>query len=113
MIKLIVAVKRHPDLSVEAWRRHMREVHGPLVRDHPVSRRYLRGYTQCFADDAEYADGAEPPFDGTSELWFDGVADKDAFLADPSYQAEVFADGAANADMSRTVFVATSSETVC
>jgi hypothetical protein len=110
VIKLIVAVKRHPDLSVVAWRRHMREVHGPLVRDHPASQRHLKRYVQCFADDSEYAEGREPAFDATSELHFETLADKDAWLADPAYQAKVFADGAANADMTRTVFVTTSGE---
>jgi uncharacterized protein (TIGR02118 family) len=110
VIKLIVAVKRRPDLSVAAWRRHMREVHAPLVRDHPASQRHLTRYVQCFADDSEYADGNEPAFDATSELFFETLADKDAWLADPSYQAEVFQDGAAHADMSRTLFVTTQGE---
>jgi len=109
MVKLILAVKRRPDLSVAAWRRHMREVHGPLVRDHPVSRHYLRGYTQCFALDSAYAE-QEPPFDATSEFRFDSEADKDAFLSNPRYRAEIFPDGADNADMSRTTFVAATVE---
>ena len=110
-VKLIIGVKRHPDLSVAAWRDHMRNRHAALVRDHPTSQRYLSGYVQCFAADHLYADG-EPAVDATSELYFPDLASMQAFLDDPAYQAEVFPDGADNADMSRTVFFPTREEAV-
>ncbi|MBK1670307.1 hypothetical protein CKO28_19975 [Rhodovibrio sodomensis] len=110
-VKLIIGVKRHRDLGVAAWREHMRTRHASLVRDHPTSRRYLTGYVQCFAADTAYLDG-EPAVDATSELYFPDLATMQAFLDDPAYQAEVFPDGADNADMSRTVFFPTREEAV-
>lgn len=110
-VKLVIGVKRRPDLSVAAWRAHMRDRHAALVRDHPTSQRYLSGYVQCFAADHSYRDG-EPAVDATSELYFPDLAAMQAFLHDPSYQAEVFPDGADNADMSRTVFFPTREEAV-
>ena len=110
-VKLIIGVKRRADLSVAAWRAHMRNRHAALVRDHPASQRYLSGYIQCFAADHLYAD-SEPAVDATSELYFPDLGAMQAFLDDPAYQAEVFPDGADNADMSRTVFFPTREEAV-
>lgn len=110
-VKLVIGVKRHPELSVAVWREHMRARHAPLVRDHPTSRRYLTGYIQCFAADRSYRDG-EPAVDATSELYFPDLAAMQAFLDDPAYRAEVFPDGADKADMSKTVFFPTREETV-
>ena len=110
-VKLVIGVKRHPDLSVAAWRDHMRTRHAALVRDHPTSAHYLSGYIQCFTADHAY-DGGEPAVDATSELYFPDLASMQAFLDDPAYQAEVFPDGADNADMSRTVFFPTREQAV-
>jgi uncharacterized protein (TIGR02118 family) len=111
-VKLVIGVKRRPDLSCAAWRAHMRNRHAALVRDHPTSQRYLSGYVQCFAADHHYADGAEPAVDATSELYFPDLPAMQTFLEDPAYRAEVFPDGADNADMSRTVFFPVREEAV-
>jgi uncharacterized protein (TIGR02118 family) len=105
-VKLVIGVKRHPDLAVAAWRDHMRGRHAALVCDHSTSAHYLSGYIQCFTADHAY-DAGEPAVDATSELYFPDLASMQAFLDDPAYQAEVFPDGADNADMSRTVFFPT------
>lgn len=106
MIKLIVAVRRHPDLSVEAFQRHWRIEHARLVRECPATRRYVRRYVQCHTLASEYGAGAVA-FDGTAELWFDTLADKDAFFADPDYLRDVRPDEARFADMAETVFFVT------
>ncbi|WP_051431989.1 EthD domain-containing protein [Rhodovibrio salinarum] len=110
-VKLMIGVKRRPDMTLAAWRDHMRTRHAPLVRDHATSQRYLTGYIQCFTADGAYAQG-EPAVDATSELYFPDLAAMQAFLDDPAYRSEVFTDGAENADMSRTVFFPTREETV-
>ena len=111
MVKLIVAVKRRPDLSPEAFHDHWRTTHAELVRSIDATRRYVRRYTQCHTVATEYADG-EPAFDGTAELWFDSAADLDAFYSDPEYLARVNPDEARFADMTRTVFFVTEEEQV-
>jgi uncharacterized protein (TIGR02118 family) len=83
MIKLIVAVKRKAGMSAEEFHRHWRTRHAELVRTNPASKRYIRKYIQCHTLPSEYA-GVEVAFDGTAELWFDSVEDKDRFYSDPT-----------------------------
>ena len=106
MVKLIVAVKRRADMSVEAFQHHWRTQHARLVRDCPASARYIRRYVQCLTLPAHYAAG-EPAFDGTAELWFDSDEDRAKFFSDPDYLATVQPDEGRFADMERTRFFVT------
>ena len=111
MIKLIVAVRKRADLSVEAFQEHWRTRHSELVRNCPATEKYVRKYVQCHTLADQYGDGAVP-FDGTAELWFDSVEDKDAFFSDPDYLRDVNPDEATFADMTETVFFVTAEQTV-
>ena len=111
MIKLIVAVKRRAGMSADEFHRHWRTTHADLVRSNPASKRYIRKYIQCHTLPAEYATG-EVAFDGTAELWFDSVEDKDRFYSDPDYLAQVRPDEGRFADMAGTVFFVTAEESV-
>ena len=111
MIKLMVAVRRRADMSPEEFHRYWRTHHAGRVRECPASRRYIRRYVQCHTVAGEYADG-EAPFDGVVELWFDSVADKDAFFSDPDYLKDVQPDESRFADMARTVSFVTEEEVI-
>lgn len=111
MIKLIVAVKRKAGLSVEGFHAHWRTAHANLIRSTPVCRKYIRKYVQCHTIPEEYEAG-EPAYDGTAELWFDSVADKDAFFSDPEYLARIRPDELVFADLAETKFFVTSEEPV-
>lgn len=111
MIKLIVAVRRNPDMSVEEFRGHWKERHAKLVRENPATARYVRKYVQCHTMPEEYENG-DVAFDGTAELWFDSRADMDAFYSDPDYLAHIRPDEALFADLERTVFFVTQEEPV-
>jgi uncharacterized protein (TIGR02118 family) len=111
MIKLIVAIRRREGMSVEDFQDHWRTRHAALIRDNPATSRYMRRYVQCHTLPSEYAAG-EAAFDGTAEIWFDSVADKDAFFSDPDYLRDIQPDEARFADMSRTVFFVTAEEPV-
>lgn len=111
MIKLIVAIRKRADLSVEEFQDHWRHRHAALVKNNPASTRYIRKYIQCHTLPDEYAAG-DVAFDGTAELWFDSVADKDAFFSDPDYLRDVSPDEEKFADMSKTVFFVTREEHV-
>ena len=111
MIKLIVAVCKHPDMSVAEFQEHWRNRHAELVRKCPATERYIRKYVQCHTMSAQYEQG-EVAFDGTAELWFDSVADMDAFYSDPDYLKDVQPDEARFADMDETVFFVTEEETI-
>lgn len=79
-------VKRRPGLDVDAFQRHWREVHGPIVAAIPGLRRYVQNHPRPGA----YRHG-EPVFDGVAELWVD---DKDALrsMADTPQFAAAKAD---------------------
>jgi uncharacterized protein (TIGR02118 family) len=111
VIKLIVAIKRNPDMSPAEFHRYWRTVHAEKVRALAATGRYIRRYTQAHTLDSEYFAG-EPSYDGTAELWFDSVADKDAFYSDPEYLAKVRPDEGVFADMTNTRFFVTREEDV-
>lgn len=111
MIKLIVAIKRNPTMSPEKFHDYWRTTHSEKVRALPASKRYIRKYVQAHTLDSEYASG-EPAFDGTAELWFDSIADKDAFYSDAEYLSQVNPDEKVFADMTTTLFFVTEEEIV-
>jgi uncharacterized protein (TIGR02118 family) len=111
MIKLIVAVRKRPDMSVEEFQDHWRTRHAELVRNSPATAKYIRKYIQCHTMPGQYEQG-EVAFDGTAELWFDSVADMEAFYSDPDYLRDVQPDEPRFADMSKTVFFVTEEEFV-
>lgn len=67
-IKSIEFVSRRADLSVEAFSRYWREVHGPIAAAIPVLRRYV----QSHALPETYA-RRPPPYDGIAVTWFDST----------------------------------------
>jgi len=67
-IKSIGFVTRRPDLPVDLFQRHWRDVHGPIAAAIPVLRRYV----QSHALPETYA--RRPPlFDGLAITWFDST----------------------------------------
>lgn len=85
-IKLVGIAKRKEGMSLEDFRRHSREVHGPMVLNIPGVRRYYQGYTR----DSWYGI-SEPPFDAAYHVWFDSIEALHEAQQTPE-QAKVFAD---------------------
>jgi uncharacterized protein (TIGR02118 family) len=87
-VRLTAALRRAAGISREEFRRHWREVHGPLALANPDVfgfRHYVQLHTP---DDAEsfapaLARRAPAPFDGVSEIW------RDEATADPDRAASV------------------------
>jgi uncharacterized protein (TIGR02118 family) len=73
MLKVCELVKKRPDLSLEDFRAHWREVHGPIVAAIPGLRRYVQSHPLM----GGYRKGPLV-FDGIAEVWVD---DKDALRA--------------------------------
>jgi uncharacterized protein (TIGR02118 family) len=44
MLKFMVVIYRRPDLTAAEFRRHLEEVHGPLVNQLPGLRKYTQNY---------------------------------------------------------------------
>ncbi len=85
MIVRMGLLRRRPDISRDQFRKHWRDVHGPLARQMPK----LRGYHQNhIVDDrqlgVDHARG-EWDIDGISELWFDSAEEMEAAIASPAY----------------------------
>jgi uncharacterized protein (TIGR02118 family) len=67
-IKNVEFVTRRPDLSIEAFQRHWREVHGPIAAAIPVIKRYVQSHAV-----AETYARRPPPYDGIAVTWFDST----------------------------------------
>lgn len=95
--------KRRPDFSQEAYIAYWRDVHGPMLRDSPVIRRYLARYVQhdLRRNDAQPSFGTLD-FDGMSEVWYKEGADRAALLAEPYFTDVVVPDEANFIDMTQT-----------
>jgi uncharacterized protein (TIGR02118 family) len=78
MLKLVMCVKRLPQLTREQFDLHWRDRHGPLVRSHMEVLR-IRRYVQTLALDDPLAQDSirasrgalKAEFDGCAELWWD------------------------------------------
>jgi uncharacterized protein (TIGR02118 family) len=95
----------------EDFHEHWRTRHADLVKNNPASKKYIKKYIQSHTLPAEYQQG-EVACDGTAEIWFASVEDKDAFFNDPDYLRDIRPDESRFADMTRTVFFVTEEETI-
>jgi uncharacterized protein (TIGR02118 family) len=80
MIKFVFCVRRRPELTAEAFRRYWLEKHGPLVRQFAQAlkaRRYVQSHTldTPFNQLAQAPRGSAEPYDGITEIWWDGPQD--------------------------------------
>lgn len=84
MITRMGLLRKRDDMSVEAFRQHWRETHGPLAAKLPGLRRYHQNHVVDRAQRGiSYARGSHD-FDGISELWFDDLPSMTAsFAAEP------------------------------
>lgn len=71
MFKMIVILRRKEGVSVEEFRRHWKEWHGPLFRSFPQIKVYMQYHV---ADKAR--DNSDLPIDGISILEFESEAQK-------------------------------------
>lgn len=69
MFKLMIFIKRRPDLTLEQFREHYETAHVPLSLDNlPLMLRHARNYIRPAKGEAE------PPFDCVTECWFEDKA---------------------------------------
>jgi len=73
MYKLVALLKRHPDLSPEAFREYYETRHAPLAQTLiPGLRRYIRRYLKPLEVQG-YPASLEARFDVITELWFENA----------------------------------------
>jgi hypothetical protein len=69
--KILLFMKRRPDISIEAFRDYYETRHAPLAERHSQGiKRYIRRYLDP-QPHPETGPAAELPFDVITELWFD------------------------------------------
>ena len=106
MIKLVFALRRRPEMTLEEFQAYWRNVHAPLVAERAEIlkiRRYVQVHTKelpgLHGAFQKRNGGAPEPFDGVAELWFDsmddlGGGDATDGAAVRQAQAELLADEA-------------------
>jgi uncharacterized protein (TIGR02118 family) len=97
MLKFMVVLYRRPDLSEEQFRRHLKEIHGPLARRLPG----LRGYVQNYV--SEDPKREHPGWDAIVELYFDDWDSMECAWSSPEGKASD-ADLPLFVDLTRTTW---------
>ena len=83
MIKVMILLRRRPEMEPEAFSQYWHEKHAPLVRTHAAALN-VRRYVQNHGAHAEVTRasvkhrGMDESYDGIAELWFDSL---DSMLA--------------------------------
>ena len=83
MIKMIFLVHRRPELSRDEFQKRWREKSGPIGSKVPGVRKYVQHHAVLGPD------GAEPPYDGFAEMWWDDATSLQKALESPEGQAAV------------------------
>jgi uncharacterized protein (TIGR02118 family) len=97
MLKFMVVIYRRPESTPAEFRRHLEEVHGPLVKNLPGIRNYAQNYVR--PDPKRQA----PGWDAIVEIYFDSWDAMEAAWATPQGAASD-ADLPAFADLNRTTW---------
>ena len=80
-VKNIEFVTHKPGMSIEAFQKHWREIHGPLGTSIPVVRRYVQSHTRR----SVYASGKIPVYDGVAITWFENTQAMRESATTPEY----------------------------
>lgn len=99
MVKAIYFISRKPGMELQAFRHYWLNDHARVVREVPELRRYVQSHTID-----QFYRGAEPPYDGIAELWYDDTAAMRRIAGTPASRAAAD-DDAKFIDMSKFGFV--------
>lgn len=104
MVKLFAVLRRRRDLTVEQFREHWRERHGPLIAGTPELARHIVRYEQHVRHRPDAISGTDD-VDGVAEQWFRSIDDFVAFISEPAYAELVAPDERRFLDVDRIEFV--------
>ena len=91
MIKFVMCLTRHPDLTREQFQDYWQHQHGPLFMSFAEIFRAKR-YVQDLTLDTPINDllresrGMKPAYDGVAEVWFESVEDLVEAMSSPEGQ---------------------------
>lgn len=92
MIKFVMCLTRHPDMSREQFQDYWRNNHGPFFMKNAATMRAKR-YVQSLTIDSPLNEGLrtsrgmQPEYDGVAEVWFESEDDLVAAMSSPEGQA--------------------------
>jgi hypothetical protein len=111
MVKLFAVLRRNPDLTVEEFVTHWRDVHGPLIASEPTLARHIVRYEQHLRHRPDRLSGTDG-VDGVAIQWFSSMDDFVGFLSEPAYAELIAPDEGRFLDLERLEFVITDEPTV-
>jgi uncharacterized protein (TIGR02118 family) len=79
MIKFVMCITRHPDMSREQFQDYWRNSHGPFfMRNASVmgAKKYVQSHTlkSPLNEGLRSSRGMQPEYDGVAEVWFESEA---------------------------------------
>ncbi len=91
MIKFIMCICRHPDMTRQQFQDYWRNSHGPLFQkfaDTYRAKKYLQDHTidSPLNDAIRESRGMMPAFDGVAEVWFESEQDLVEAMSSPEGQ---------------------------
>ena len=91
MIKFVMCITRHPDMSREEFRDYWVNKHGPFFIENAGAMR-ARKYVQSLTIDTPLNEGLrssrgmQPEYDGVAEVWFESEEDLIEGMSSPEGQ---------------------------
>ncbi len=82
-LKNMEFVRHRADLSIPAFQKHWREIHGPMAAAIPVIERYVQSHVRGSA----YDSGISPAYDGVAITWFRNIGEMRVSAESPEYRS--------------------------
>lgn len=91
MIKFVMCITRHPDMTRAQFRDYWLNQHGPFFMQNAAAmraRKYLQSHTldTPLNEGLRKSRGMQPEYDGVAEVWFDSEADLVEGMSSPEGQ---------------------------
>ena len=95
--------KRKPGLTQEQFSHHWRNIHGPMIANHPVMGKYIKRYVQHHMRPGENWPNVGPlDYDGFSESWWESLESRREMHSLPEFQKDMIDDERQFLDMEAT-----------
>jgi len=91
MIKFVMCICRHPDMSREQFQDYWLNMHGPFFQENANimrSKKYVQSHTinSPMNDALKDSRGMQAEYDGVAEVWFESEADLMEAMSSPEGQ---------------------------
>lgn len=105
MIKLNILIVRRPDLSLEEFKSHWKDIHGPLFRSQPEVQQNVKRYIQAHSTGESLDQFPTAPYDGIAQIWVDRLEDIDKVFGSENYNKYIAPDEAKFIDREKIVWI--------